>query len=57
MKDIQFLDPQPNPIVDTLIGVDYADLHYSIKDVRGSPGKLVARLTPWDGHVLDPLTA
>ena len=32
--------------MDLLIGVDYAELHYSFKDVRGQPGEPVARLTP-----------
>ncbi|PFX13818.1 hypothetical protein AWC38_SpisGene22068 [Stylophora pistillata] len=46
LKDINFPYLRPRPIVDILIGIDYADLHYSIKDVRGRPGKPVARLTP-----------
>ena len=32
--------------MDLLIGVDYAELHYSFKDDRGQPGEPVARLTP-----------
>ena len=32
--------------VDILIGVDYANLHYSCKDVQGRPGQPFARLTP-----------
>ncbi len=46
MKEIQFPDPGNRPIMDLLIGVDYAELHYSFKDVRGQPGEPVARLTP-----------
>ncbi len=46
LKGIQFPDPCKRPIVDLLIGVDYAELHYSFKDVRGQPGEPVARLTP-----------
>lgn len=46
LKDIKFPYLGPRPIVDILIGIDYADLHYSIKDVRGKPGDPVARLTP-----------
>ena len=46
VKDIQFPDPGPRPFVDILIGVDYAELHYSFKDVGGRSGKPVARLTP-----------
>ena len=34
------------PIVDLLIGLDSADLHYSFKDVRGELGQPIARLTP-----------
>ena len=45
-KGIQFANPAIRPIVDLLIGVDYAELHYSFKDVRGQPGEPVARLTP-----------
>ena len=33
------------PIVDLLIGLDSADLHYSFKDVRGEPGQPIARFT------------
>ena len=32
--------------MDLLIGLDYADLHYSFKDIRGEPGEPIARLTP-----------
>ena len=46
LKGIQLPDPGKGPIVDLLIGVDYAELHYSFKDVRGQPGEPVARLTP-----------
>ena len=46
LKAIQFPNPGIRPIVDLLIGVDYAELHYSFKDVRGQPGEPVARLTP-----------
>ena len=33
-------------IIDVLIGTDYADLHFSHKDVRGNPGEPMAQLTP-----------
>ena len=46
LKEIQFPNPGIRPIVDLLIGVDYAELHFSFKDVRGQPGEPVARLTP-----------
>ena len=34
------------PIVDMLIGLDCADLHAAMTEVRGSPGQPIARLTP-----------
>ena len=34
------------PIVDVLIGLDCADLHYALEEVRGKPDDPVARLTP-----------
>lgn len=43
---INFLDLGPRPAVDMLIGIDYAELHYSIKKICGQPGELVVRLTP-----------
>ena len=33
-------------MIDMLFGTDYAELHFSIRDVRGQPGELVARSTP-----------
>ena len=45
-KGIQFPNPGIRPIVDLLIGIDYPELHYPFKDVRGQPGETVARLTP-----------
>ena len=46
LKDIQFPDPGPRSLVDILIGVDYAEFHYSFKDVGGRSGEPVARLKP-----------
>jgi len=46
LEGIQFPNPGIRPIVDLLIGVDYAELHYSFKDVRGQPREPVARLAP-----------
>ena len=46
LKGIQFPNPGIGPIVDLLIGGDYAELHYSFKDVWGQPREPVARLTP-----------
>ena len=34
------------PVVDILTGLDCADLHCAIKEVRGRQGELIARLTP-----------
>ena len=33
-------------MIDILIGVDQAELHYSLQDVRGKPCEPIARLTP-----------
>ena len=46
LKGIKFPQVGPRPIVDLLIGVDQADLLYSLDDVRGKPGEPIARLTP-----------
>ena len=43
--------------MDLLIGVDYAELHFSFKDIRGNPGEPVARLTTQDGAAPDLLVA
>ena len=46
LEHIKFPQVGPGPIVDLLIGVDQADLLYSLEDVRGRLGELIARLTP-----------
>ena len=46
LQGINFPYLGPRPIVDMLIGIDYAELHYSIKGIRGQPGESVARQTP-----------
>ena len=46
LKGIQFPNPGSRPIVDLLIGIDYVELHYSFKDVRGQLREPIARLTP-----------
>ena len=46
LQGVDFPNLGPRPIIDMLIGIDYAELHFSIKDVRGQPGEPVARLTP-----------
>ena len=39
-------DPAADPMVNLLIGQDQIDLHFSKCDVKGDPGKPVARLGP-----------
>ena len=46
LEGVNFPNLGPRPIIDMLIGVDYAELHFSIIDVRGRPAEPVARLTP-----------
>ena len=46
LRGIKFPNLGSRPTVDILIGIDLADLHYSIQDIRGKPGEPVARLTP-----------
>ena len=46
LRNIEFYKLGPRPIVDMLIGLDCADLHFSLQDVRGEPGQPIARLTP-----------
>ena len=46
LKGLNFPQLGPRPIVDLLIGLDCADLHYSFKGIRGRPGQPIARLTP-----------
>ena len=45
-KNVNFRQPTNRPIVDILIGLDCADLHYALKEIRGKPGEPVARITP-----------
>ena len=46
LKGIQFHQLGSRPIVDLLIGLDSAELHYSFKDIKGEPGQPIARITP-----------
>ena len=46
LQGIKFYKLGPRPVVDILIGLDCADLHFSLQDVRGEPGQPIARLTP-----------
>ena len=45
LAGIQFPNLGQPPVVDVLIGLDYSDLRYSYRDVRGKPGVPIARLT------------
>ncbi|KAK6167829.1 hypothetical protein SNE40_021767 [Patella caerulea] len=46
LDGIKFPEVGSRAVVDLLIGIDYAYLHHSLKDVYGCPGEPVARLTP-----------
>ena len=46
LRNIEFHKLGPQPIVDMLIELDCADLHFSLQDVQGEPGQPIARLTP-----------
>ena len=45
----------PRPIVDMLIGLDCADLHFSLQDVQGEPGQPISRLTPLGWTCVGPV--
>ena len=45
LRNLKFNKLGPRPIVDMLIGLDCADLHFSLQDVRGKSGQPIARLT------------
>ena len=46
LKNIVFPYTNVQPRVDVLIGLDCADLHHAVEEVRGRPGEPIARLTP-----------
>ncbi|PFX16125.1 hypothetical protein AWC38_SpisGene19627 [Stylophora pistillata] len=46
LRECDFAEPAQEGLVDLLIGVDNAELHYSRADVRGGEGDPVARLGP-----------
>ena len=46
LREIDFPRSTKRQIVDVLIGLDWADLHCAIEEVRGKPGEPIARLTP-----------
>ena len=56
LKRIQFPNLGIRPIVDLLIGIDYAELHFSCKDIRGNLGEPVARLTPLGRSCTGPVS-
>ena len=55
LKGITFPITGARPIIDILIGTDYADLHCSIQERKGKQGEPIAILTPmgWTctGHI------
>ena len=46
LRDVSFPQVNSRNKIDMLIGVDYHDYHFSLKDIRGKPGEPIARLTP-----------
>ena len=46
LQHINFPRVAKRPVVDVLIGLDCADLHCALQEVRGRPGEPIARLTP-----------
>ncbi|KAK3102963.1 hypothetical protein FSP39_015321 [Pinctada imbricata] len=46
LSDIKFPIQGKCPNVDMLLGIDFADLHYSIRDIRRKSNEPIARLTP-----------
>ncbi|CAC5423296.1 unnamed protein product [Mytilus coruscus] len=46
LAGIKFPNLGQRPTVDMLIGLDYPDLHYSYRDIRGKPGEPIARQMP-----------
>ena len=55
LQNLEFHKLGPRPIVDVLIGLDCADLHFSFRDIRGAPGQPVARLTPLGWTCIGPV--
>ena len=50
LKECDFPEPAQDGLVDLLVGVDNAELHYSRADVRGKGEGPVARLGPEEGQ-------
>ena len=45
LKQIQFPKLSSRPVIDLLIGTDYSDLHYILRDIKGQPGEPIACFT------------
>ena len=54
LAQCDFAPPAKDGLVDLLIGVDNADLHYSFVDIRGKVGEPVARLGPLGWTCIGP---
>ena len=54
LAQCDFASPAKDGLIDLLIGVDNADLHYSFVDVRGKVGELVACLGPLGWTCIGP---
>ena len=46
IRGVNFPQVNSRNKIDILIGVDYPDIHFSLKDTRGKPGESMAKLTP-----------
>ena len=46
LSGVNFLQVNSRNKIDMLIGVDYPDFHFSLKNIRGKPGQSIARLAP-----------
>ena len=55
LKGIQFPYQQHRGKVDMLIGIDYAQLYFSLHKVCGEPGQPIARLTPLGWTCVGPI--
>ena len=45
-----------HPIIDMLLGMDLADLHCLLKEVKRNPGEPITRLTPLEWALVHPKT-
>ena len=46
LRGVNFPQVNSRSKIDMLIGVDYPEFHFSLKNIRGKPGQPIARLTP-----------